>query len=266
MHGPIGVVGFLFALALGVVMMVFDGFEMPRALVFFAQRVIQAHIEGPLVALVGVGHQVRHDKVAERGPEVLGRPGTDAQRVRPIRGVGSIDNASIETGNSFMPCFRDDQRISEAQHMLPLWLAQTQVQTTQKGQEVGRMLYNELEQGDILSGVRFGLALLAYTDILLCSIWAIYKIRQTPRASQERLMRLIHLIRVTKVIRVIKVYLFIGERNGRSKFDLPAYGGRQSTSVQQDRRGFVSYDTQNRCRRRDVVGNCQALKGLEEAS
>src|SRR5713101_18552 len=42
------------------------------------------------------------------------------------------------------------------------------------------MLYNELEQGDILSGVCFGLALLAYTDILLCSIWAIHKIRQSP--------------------------------------------------------------------------------------
>ena len=42
------------------------------------------------------------------------------------------------------------------------------------------MLYNELEQGDILSGVRFGVALLAYTDILLCSIWSFYKIRQTP--------------------------------------------------------------------------------------
>ena len=180
MHGPIGVVGFLFALALRVVMMVFDGFEMPGALVFFAQRVIQAHIEGPLVALVGIGHQVRHDKVAERRPEVLGCPGTDAQRVRPIRGVGGIDNEAIETGNGFMPCFRDDQRIGEAQHMLPLWLAQTQVQTTQKGQEFGRMLYNELEQGDILSGVRCGLALLAYTDILLCSIWAIHKIRQSP--------------------------------------------------------------------------------------
>ena len=64
--------------------------------------------------------------------------------------------------------------------MLPLWLAQTEVQTTQKGQELGRMLYNELEQGDILSGVRVGLALLAYTDILLCSIWAMHRIRQTP--------------------------------------------------------------------------------------
>jgi len=42
------------------------------------------------------------------------------------------------------------------------------------------MLYNELEQGDILSGVRWRLALLAYTDILLCSIWAIRRIRQTP--------------------------------------------------------------------------------------
>ena len=54
--------------------------------------------------------------------------------------------------------------------MLPLWLMQTQVQTTQKGEQFGRMLYNELEQGDILAGVRYGVALLAYTDILLCSI------------------------------------------------------------------------------------------------
>jgi hypothetical protein len=79
-----------------------------------------------------------------------------------------------------MPCFRDDARIGEAQHMLPLRLAQTQVQTTQKDEQLGRMLYNEFEQEDILSGVGFGLALLAYTDILLCSIWAIYRIRQTP--------------------------------------------------------------------------------------
>ena len=47
------------------------------------------------------------------------------------------------------------------------------------------MLYNELEQGDILSGVRFGVALLAYTDILLCSIWAIRRIRQTPGREEN---------------------------------------------------------------------------------
>ena len=66
MHGAIGVVGFLFALALRVVMVVFDGFEMPGALVFFVQRVIEAHIEGPIVALAGIGHQVCHDKVTKR--------------------------------------------------------------------------------------------------------------------------------------------------------------------------------------------------------
>jgi hypothetical protein len=43
-HGAMGRVGFLFALALCVVMVVFDGFEMPGALVFFVQRVIEAHI------------------------------------------------------------------------------------------------------------------------------------------------------------------------------------------------------------------------------
>jgi hypothetical protein len=49
------------------------------------------------------------------------------------------------------------------------------------------MLYNELEQEDILSGVRCGLALLAYTDILLCSIGAIHKIRQTPVLTRKPL-------------------------------------------------------------------------------
>ena len=58
-----------------------------------------------------------------------------------------------------MPDFRDDQDIGKTQHMLPLWLTQTEVQTAQKGHEGGRMLYNELEQGDILSGVRLGVAL-----------------------------------------------------------------------------------------------------------
>ena len=48
------------------------------------------------------------------------------------------------------------------------------------------MVYNELEQGDILSDVRLGLALLAYTDILLCSIWAIHKIRQTPVSKKAK--------------------------------------------------------------------------------
>jgi hypothetical protein len=42
------------------------------------------------------------------------------------------------------------------------------------------MVYNELEQGDMLSEVRVGLASIAYSDISLRSIWGIFKIRQTP--------------------------------------------------------------------------------------
>jgi hypothetical protein len=41
-------------------------------------------------------------------------------------------------------------------------------------------VYNELEQEDILSAVRVGLAPIAYTDILLRSIWAMHKNRQSP--------------------------------------------------------------------------------------
>ena len=76
-------------------MMIFDRFEMPRALIFFAQRVIQADIEGPLAALRGIGHHVLHNKLAHRRPYVLRHPGAYAQRVGPIRGVGGIDNEPI---------------------------------------------------------------------------------------------------------------------------------------------------------------------------
>ena len=68
MHGAIGVVGFLRPLAFGVVVMVVDGFEMPCPLVFCAQRVIQAHIEGPCIGLGGVGDAVRHSKMAYGSP------------------------------------------------------------------------------------------------------------------------------------------------------------------------------------------------------
>ena len=42
------------------------------------------------------------------------------------------------------------------------------------------MLYNELEQEDILSGVHLRLATIAYVDILLRSIGPVHKIRQSP--------------------------------------------------------------------------------------
>ena len=95
MDGPVGVRRFLGALTLGVVMMIFDGFEMPRALIFFAQRVIQTDIEGPLAALRGRGHQVLYKKSAHRRPYVLRHPGANAQRVGSIRGVGSINDEPI---------------------------------------------------------------------------------------------------------------------------------------------------------------------------
>ena len=47
------------------------------------------------------------------------------------------------------------------------------------------MLYNELEQEDILSEVRLRLATIAYVDILLRSIGPVYKIRQTPDPMRE---------------------------------------------------------------------------------
>jgi hypothetical protein len=104
MDGPMGVVGARLPRTLGVVLRVFDGFERPGAPVFFAQRVIQADSESPLVTLVGVSPQVCHENVAHRRADSLGRPGTEAPRVRPIRRVGGLDQESRETGHGLMPC------------------------------------------------------------------------------------------------------------------------------------------------------------------
>jgi hypothetical protein len=59
---------------------------------------------------MGLGHQVCHDKVTDWRPQVFSRPRTDAQRVRPMRGVGSLDNEAIQTGDGFVPCFGDYQQ------------------------------------------------------------------------------------------------------------------------------------------------------------
>jgi hypothetical protein len=127
MHGAIGVVGVFLPLTLGVVVMGCDRFPMPRPLVFLPSRVIEAHIQRPRMGFVGVGHQVRHRKVAEGRSQVFGRPRTDAQTVCPIGRIGCLDHEAIQTGDGFMPRFRHNERIGHAQHMLPLWLGQTEV-------------------------------------------------------------------------------------------------------------------------------------------
>ena len=127
MHGAIGVVGVFLPLTLGVVVMVCDRFQMPRPLVFLPQRVIEAHIECPILSFVGVGHQVCHRKVADGRAQVFSCPRTDAQTVRPIGRVGRLDHEAIQTGDGFMPRFRHNQRIGYAQHMLLLRLGQTEV-------------------------------------------------------------------------------------------------------------------------------------------
>ena len=156
MHGAMGVVGLLFAWALGVLRMVCAGFEMSGALVFCVSRVIQAHREGPMVPLLGRGHPVCHETGTEWRPPVRSRPRTAAPRVRPMRGGGSLDHAARQTGEGCVPYFGDHPRIGQASHLRPWWLVPRQVHTTQKGQPCGRMLYHELEHGDSLAVVRFG--------------------------------------------------------------------------------------------------------------
>ena len=127
MHRAVGVARVLLALTLVMVVMIFDRFEMARALVFCASGVIEAHIECPLVGLGGVGDKVRDGKAAERGAQVVGRPRTDAEAVRAIGGVWRIDEEAIQTRKSFMPCLGHNKGISHANHMLQLRLGESEV-------------------------------------------------------------------------------------------------------------------------------------------
>lgn len=127
MDGSIGLVWFLCAWTLRMIVRVCDGFERAGPLVLCVQRVIKTPRESPLLALAGIGDQGRQHNVTHGLPEVVGLPGTDPQRVGPMRGVGSIDDKPRETGNGCMPYFRHDQGIGKAHHMLPLRLTQAQV-------------------------------------------------------------------------------------------------------------------------------------------
>ncbi len=116
-HRPMGVAGGLLPLALGVIVMRGHGCERSRVLVVFAPRAIQTHLEGPWSGLLGRGHPVGHAQAAHRCPEVLRGPGAQAERIGPLRGVGGSDTQSVPTGQGFMACVRDHQRLGEAQHL-----------------------------------------------------------------------------------------------------------------------------------------------------
>ena len=72
MHGAIGVVGVFLSLTLGVVVMVFDRFQMPRPLVFLPQRFIEADIERLIMRFVGVCYQVCHRKMSDGRAQIFG--------------------------------------------------------------------------------------------------------------------------------------------------------------------------------------------------
>jgi hypothetical protein len=75
--------------------MVFDGFKMSGPLVFCTQRVIEAHLEGLLVALAVIAIQSDTIKCGHWSAQVVGLPGTYPQAICAIGEGESIDNKSI---------------------------------------------------------------------------------------------------------------------------------------------------------------------------
>jgi hypothetical protein len=103
MYGSSGAVGLLLPLTFGVVVMVCHGFQMPCVLVFFTPRVIQAHIESPLVGLGGVGdtvHQLEPEDILSCVRVWLA---TIAYADILLCSIGGIYN--ISNGKKLLPAF-----------------------------------------------------------------------------------------------------------------------------------------------------------------
>jgi hypothetical protein len=109
------------------------------------------HLEGPGIYLLSIGPDVLDDQGAERAPEIVGLPRADTQTVSPVGGVWGIEHQARQTGDGFMPSFRHNKRIGYREHRPQLRFGEAYVQAPQKDQELGCMVYNEFEQGDILS-------------------------------------------------------------------------------------------------------------------
>jgi hypothetical protein len=127
MDGAVGVARVLLALTLAMVVVRCNRFEMTCALVFFTSGVLQAHRERPRVDWGGGGDQGRDGKAADRGSQGVGRPGTDAETVRPLGGIWRIDEEAIQARAGFLSCLRHHEGISYTKDMRPWRLGESEV-------------------------------------------------------------------------------------------------------------------------------------------
>ena len=85
------------------------------------------------------------DLVAPEGiARVRGGPGTDAEEIRPVGGIGGVEELPLQ-GRQGFSFVADQQAVHEVQEMITLRLGQVEVQRIEDGFQGRSRLYNARE-------------------------------------------------------------------------------------------------------------------------
>src|SRR5262249_36760103 len=88
---------------------------------------------------------------AQSGSNVLRAPGTDPKEVRPVGGVGGIEELALEGGQG-LGFITDQQAVGEVEEMDALRLGQREVQRLEEAFQGRRRLYNAGQHGALGGG------------------------------------------------------------------------------------------------------------------
>ena len=110
-----------------------DRLDVGGVLVLLAQRVIEVDVEdfGQFPSLSQL--QQPRDLVTSEGiARVGGGPGTDAEEIRPVGGIGGVEELPLQ-GRQGFSLVTDQQAVDQLQEMLGLRLGQVKMQHLEKG-------------------------------------------------------------------------------------------------------------------------------------
>ena len=93
-----------------------------------AKGVVEVHIKnlGETPPL-GFGHEPCDLVAANRAANILSKPRTDAEEIRPVGGVGGVEELPLQSGQGFT-FLADQGTVHEVQQMVALRLGQGKVQ------------------------------------------------------------------------------------------------------------------------------------------
>ena len=119
-----------------------DRLDVGGVLVLLAERVVEVDVEDlGQAACLGQLQQPRDLMAAEGIPRLCDGPGTDPEEIRPVGGIGGVEELALQGGQGFS-FVGDQQAVDEVQEMLGLGLGQVEVQRLEEGFQGRCRLYN----------------------------------------------------------------------------------------------------------------------------